>query len=81
MKKERFEFLKHTTIEKVEKEYRSNPWKPSPTLMKLEKLSPSERRLMIIYAETGSYRKMADAFGRSKTSIETQLNRIRKKLQ
>lgn len=47
----------------------------------IEKLSPVDRALVMLYLEDLSYREMAEILGLSETHLGVKLNRIRAKLQ
>lgn len=47
----------------------------------LRKLSDSDRRLFILYAETGSVRKLSHTLGVSKSTVQNRVSEIRRKLK
>ena len=47
----------------------------------LRKLSDADRRLFILYAETGSVRKLSHTLGVSKSTVQNRISEIRRKLK
>ena len=47
----------------------------------LRRLSDSDRRLFILYAETGSVRKLSHTLGVSKSTVQNRVSEIRRKLK
>lgn len=47
----------------------------------LRKLSDSDRRLFILYADTGSVRKLSQMLGVSKSTVQNRVSEIRSKLK
>lgn len=47
----------------------------------LRKLSDSDRRLFILYADTGSVRKLSQTLGVSKSTVQNRVSEIRRKLK
>ena len=47
----------------------------------LRRLSDSDRRLFILYAETGSVRKLSQILGVSKSTVQNRVSEIRRKLK
>lgn len=47
----------------------------------LRKLSDSDRRLFILYADTGSVRKLSQMLGASKSTVQNRVSEIRRKLK
>lgn len=47
----------------------------------LRRLSESDRRLFILYADTGSVRKLSHTLGVSKSTVQNRVSEIRRKLK
>lgn len=47
----------------------------------LRRLSDADRRLFILYAETGSVRKLSHTLGVSKSTVQNRVSEIRRKLK
>lgn len=47
----------------------------------LRRLSDSDRRLFILYADTGSVRKLSHTLGVSKSTVQNRVSEIRRKLK
>ena len=47
----------------------------------LRKLSDSDRHLFILYADTGSVRKLSQMLGVSKSTVQNRVSEIRRKLK
>lgn len=65
-------------FENIEKEYLAEH---TPLCEKLKTLSFSEQRLLIMYAELLSTRKVAKAYQMSHETIRREINKIKTKLQ
>lgn len=47
----------------------------------LRRLPDSDRRLFILYADTGSVRKLSQTLGVSKSTVQNRVSEIRRKLK
>lgn len=47
----------------------------------LRRLSDSDRRLFILYADTGSVRKLSQMLGVSKSTVQNRVSEIRRELK
>lgn len=47
----------------------------------LRRLSDADRRLFILYAESGSVRKMSQMLGVSKSTVQNRISEIRRKIK
>ena len=47
----------------------------------LRRLSDADRRLFILYADTGSVRKLSQMLGVSKSTVQNRVSEIRRKLK
>lgn len=61
----------------VEEEYRYNPEQPSELLKAFSGLKISDRRLLILYAELRSLRKVAELYNCSEKTIRNKLKSIK----
>lgn len=68
-------------LSNIEREYALGIWSESDAQTALSSLTVAERRLIILYAEMGSYAKLGRLLGCSAQSVYKRIKPIRIKLQ